>query len=98
MSGEQQLERSVLEGKERDELHAIAEALSLKPGSRIKKADLVSQILRATGVEAADGGPNGSTNGEEKPRRTRTSRAKTVEPAEPALPAETDTSPAAEAE
>ena len=50
MSGEQQLERSVLESKERDELHAIAEAIGLKPGSRTTKANLVGQILRATGV------------------------------------------------
>ncbi|MGH9178527.1 MAG: transcription termination factor Rho, partial [Acidimicrobiales bacterium] len=56
MSGEPQLERSVLEGKERDELHAIAEALGLKPSSRAAKATLVGQILRATGVEQ-DGGP-----------------------------------------
>ena len=100
MSGEQQLERSVLEGKEREELHAIAEALSLKPGSRTKKADLVSQILRATGVEAADPEANGSANGEEKPRRTRASRAKAAEPTEPAESGqgpETGTSPAAEA-
>src|SRR4051794_9103336 len=31
MGGEQQLERSVLEAKEREELQAIADALSLKP-------------------------------------------------------------------
>src|SRR3954451_22454592 len=77
MSGEQQLERSVLEGKERDELLTIAEALSLKAGSRTKKADLVDQILRATGVEVGDAPANGTpTNGEDKPRRTRASRAK----------------------
>ncbi|HEX2699686.1 MAG TPA: transcription termination factor Rho [Acidimicrobiales bacterium] len=57
MSGEQQLERSVLEGKERDELHAIAEALGLKPSSRAAKATLVGQILRATGVEEDAGAP-----------------------------------------
>jgi transcription termination factor Rho len=56
MSGEQQLERSVLERKERDELHAIAEAMSLKPGSRARKADIIDQILRATGVEVASTG------------------------------------------
>jgi len=50
MSAETQLERSVLEGKERDELHAIADAMGLKPGSRTKKADLVDKILEATGV------------------------------------------------
>ena len=74
MSGEQQLERSVLEGKERDELLTIAEALSLKAGSRTKKADLVDQILRATGVEvdtAANGAPS---NGEEKPLHSRDGR------------------------
>jgi transcription termination factor Rho len=47
-----QLERSVLESKERDELFAIAVALGTTPVARTKKADLVSQILRATGVES----------------------------------------------
>jgi len=51
MSGELQLERSVLESKERDELQAIAEAMGLKPTSRVAKSTLVGQILRATGVE-----------------------------------------------
>jgi len=72
MGGEQALERSVLERKERDELQTIAEALGVKPGSRTKKADLIAQILVAAGVEPA---PNGSaTNGaagNEKPKRTR---------------------------
>ena len=49
MSGEQ-LERSILERKERGELHAIAEAMALKPAARSKKADLIDQILQATGV------------------------------------------------
>jgi transcription termination factor Rho len=80
MSGEQQLERSVLEGKERDELHAIAEALGTKPGSRAKKADLIDSILRATGVDAGGDAGNG-TSEPAKPRRTRTPRAKaTAEP------------------
>jgi len=34
MTAEQQLERSVLESKERDELHAIAQALSVKTNTR----------------------------------------------------------------
>ncbi len=54
MSGEQQLERSVLESKERDELHAIAEAMGLKPASRTAKSTLVGQILKATGVDNGD--------------------------------------------
>ena len=47
-----QLERSVLEAKERDELFAIALALGASPAARTKKADLVSHILQVTGVEA----------------------------------------------
>ena len=62
---EPQLERSVLEAKEREELYAIADALGTKPGSRAKKSDLIAQILRATGVES------GPLDAVEKPRRTR---------------------------
>ena len=46
-----QLERSVLEAKERDELFAIADALGAKPAARAKKSDLITQILKATGIE-----------------------------------------------
>ncbi|HEY3941899.1 MAG TPA: transcription termination factor Rho [Acidimicrobiales bacterium] len=53
MTAEQQLERSVLEGKERDELNAIAQAMSLKTTTRTKKADIIDRILEATGVTAA---------------------------------------------
>ena len=67
---ETQLERSVLEAKERDELFAIADALGAKPGTRAKKADLVTQILRATGIEPQDAGDPA-----EKPRRTRARRS-----------------------
>ncbi|MBO0715335.1 MAG: Rho termination factor N-terminal domain-containing protein, partial [Acidimicrobiales bacterium] len=79
MSGEEQLERSVLERKERDELHAIAEAMALKPTSRAKKADLISLILRAAGVElAADGestGNGGAVETTERPKRGRSTKA-----------------------
>jgi transcription termination factor Rho len=67
---EPQLERSVLEAKEREELYAIADALGTKPGSRAKKADLIAQILKATGVD--DGDPPEPV---EKPRRTRARKA-----------------------
>jgi transcription termination factor Rho len=51
-----QLERSVLEAKEREELFAIAQALGSSLPARTKKADLVARILEATGVEPpADG-------------------------------------------
>ena len=51
MAAEQQLERSVLERKEREELRAIAQAMALDTNSRSKKADIIDQILRAAGVE-----------------------------------------------
>jgi transcription termination factor Rho len=71
---EQQLERSVLEAKEREELFAIADALGTKPASRAKKSDLVTLILRATGVEA------GAEEPAEAPKRTRTRRTAAAAP------------------
>jgi transcription termination factor Rho len=56
MGSEQQLERSVLERKERDELHAIATAMGVKANTRTKKADLVDRILEATGVSSGSNG------------------------------------------
>jgi transcription termination factor Rho len=78
MTAEQQLERSVLEGKERDELSAIAQAMSLKTNSRTKKADIIDQILDATGVTSGSGaaasngdGEGGNANGAKPSRRSR---------------------------
>jgi transcription termination factor Rho len=56
LSGEQQLERSVLDAKERDELRAIADAMGVKAPARVSKANLVTQILRAAGVEVEENG------------------------------------------
>src|SRR5271167_1632616 len=84
MTAEQQLERSVLEGKERDELSAIAQAMSLKTTSRTKQADIIDRILDATGVTsgtAASGSSNGDadhhgeTNGTKPSRRSRSGTA-----------------------
>src|ERR1039457_4728610 len=64
MTAEQQLERSVLESKEREELHAIAQAMDIKTTTRSKKADLIDQILSATGVaNTATNGDHAETNG-----------------------------------
>ncbi|MGP8059646.1 MAG: transcription termination factor Rho [Acidimicrobiales bacterium] len=63
MTAGQQLERSVLESKEREELHAIAQAMSLKTTSRTKKADIIDQILEATGVTGSEGGASGNGDG-----------------------------------
>jgi transcription termination factor Rho len=58
MTAEQQLERSVLESKERDELHAIAQAMAIKTNTRTKKADIIDQILSATGVDVSSNPPS----------------------------------------
>ncbi len=50
MSTESQLERSVLEKKDRTELAQIAGAMEIKTTSRTKKSDMVDLILTATGV------------------------------------------------
>jgi transcription termination factor Rho len=68
MAAEQQLERSVLERKEREELRAIAQAMSLDTNSRSKKADIIDQILRAAGVEVGGGSANGDSAGAARTR------------------------------
>ena len=45
MSPEQQIDRSVLAGKDRDELHTIAGAIGVKAATRMRKADLIEAIL-----------------------------------------------------
>ena len=76
MSEEQQLERSVLERKERDELHAIAEAMGLKPGSRTRKGDLIDGILRVTGVTSeSSNGIAEASPAEPAAKATRTTEA-----------------------
>jgi transcription termination factor Rho len=100
MSGEQ-LERSILERKERDELHAIAEAMSLKPGARSKKADIIDQILQATGIDVGSAAGNGNGNGRahatetaERPTRARRTNGTAPEPTEAAAEAPAEEPPA----
>ncbi len=97
MSGAQELERSVLERKERDELHTIAEALGVKPGTRTKKADLIRTILVAAGVEPDGAEPVAAPEpaADAKPRRTRATKAKAVA-AEPEGSADVDVDTAPE--
>ena len=45
MSEGQQLDRSMLDGKDREELHAIAAAMGVRGATRMRKADLVDVIL-----------------------------------------------------
>ena len=51
------LERSVLEGKDRDALLRIAEVLGVKASSRTKKAEIVDRILEQTGAASASSAP-----------------------------------------
>src|SRR5437867_3901996 len=80
MSPEQQIDRSVLAGKDRDELHTIAGAIGVKAATRMRKADLIEAILDAanggsdTKPAPADSDGNGATDAP-KPRRVRSARA-----------------------
>jgi transcription termination factor Rho len=51
--GSETLERSMLEGKDREQLVAIASALGVKAGSRAKKSEIIDRILESTGVTSA---------------------------------------------
>jgi transcription termination factor Rho len=67
----QTFDRSQLDGKDREQLSAIASALGLRAISRMKKADLVDAIVAAT---QSNGGSNGASE-EAKPRKIRSTRA-----------------------
>ena len=55
MSAGQDFDPSLLEGKDRAELVAIATSLGEKPPSRAKKADIVAHILRLVGADGSSG-------------------------------------------
>ncbi|MET0275776.1 MAG: transcription termination factor Rho, partial [Acidimicrobiia bacterium] len=79
MSSEQQIERSMLAGKDRDELHTIASAVGVKSATRMRKADLIEAILVAANGDAA---APAAANGDEqaKPRRAvRSTRSSQVD-------------------
>jgi transcription termination factor Rho len=75
MSPEQQIDRSVLAGKDREELQTIAGAMGVTATSRMRKADLIEAILTvgngANGAKGDDDAP--------KPRRVRSTRASELE-------------------
>ncbi len=77
MTTDEQMGKSVLESKERTELQAIAEQLSVKATSRMKKADLITEILTAAGVGEST---------ESAPSRSRAPKAKSEERAAPEAP------------
>jgi transcription termination factor Rho len=73
MSPEQQVERSVLAGKDREELQTIAGAMGVGATSRMRKADLIEAILDAGGTKTASNGE--AAESMPKPRRVRSARA-----------------------
>jgi transcription termination factor Rho len=91
MSPDQQIDRSVLAGKDRDELHTIAGAIGVKAATRMRKADLIDAILDAANGGNDTGDANGATE-PSKPRRVRSARASQAETDDPiaALAAEED--------
>ncbi len=82
MSETMDLERSVLERKERDELATIAGALGMKPGARAKKETLIDQILRGAGVGTSAGRSSDASTDTPaaKPKRVTRARKAAAEP------------------
>src|SRR5918994_6646242 len=70
---ENELDRSVLDSKDREELHAIAGAMGVRAATRMKKADLIDAILGAADNESGEASTDGSDDG--KPKRVRSRRA-----------------------
>ena len=86
---EQQLERSMLDGKDREQLHAIAGAMGIKGVTRLKKADLVDAILGAAGGNGSSNGddtngkaPKTAAKATKATKTTRTSKSAKTEPSE----------------
>src|SRR5438094_7959371 len=68
-----ELDRSVLDTKDREELHQIAGAMGVNAATRMKKADLIDAILGAAdGAGASDGA---DSDGGGRPKRVRSRRA-----------------------
>jgi len=74
-----ELDRSMLDGKDREELHAIAAAVGVKAPTRMRKAELVTAILEAATGEAAAGGNGGAATETSRSRTVRSARASQVD-------------------
>src|SRR6202165_5866852 len=55
----QELDRSMLDAKDREELHAIAGAMGVKAPTRMRKSELIDAILDAAEGDAPDAGGKG---------------------------------------
>ena len=78
------LERSALEGKDKDQLTQIAKALGVTGISKLKKADLVARIIETTGGESNNGSSGNGSSG--------AGRGDTAAPADTPAPAPHDAS------
>ncbi|HEY8216527.1 MAG TPA: transcription termination factor Rho [Acidimicrobiia bacterium] len=76
-----ELDRSTLDGKDREQLHAIAGAMGVKAPTRMRKAELIDAILAAaTGDPSSGNGGEPEDAGESGARRTiRSARASELE-------------------
>ncbi|HEX3668649.1 MAG TPA: transcription termination factor Rho [Acidimicrobiia bacterium] len=84
-----ELDRSVLDTKDREELHQIAGAMGVSAATRMKKADLIDAILGAVGGGgASDGAAN--SDGDGRPKRVRSRRASEADDPIAELAAEED--------
>jgi transcription termination factor Rho len=84
---DQELDRSVLDSKDREELHQIAGAMGVNAATRMKKADLIDAILGAVNDGNARDGKAGADGGD-RPKRVRSRRASEPDDAIAALAAE----------
>jgi transcription termination factor Rho len=94
MSDGSGFDMTLLDGKDRAELAAIAEQLGQKPGARAKKADIVALILRLVG---ADEGAGAAPEAADAPEADASGAAATDAPAEEPEVAEADGSDASDA-
>ena len=89
---DQGLDRSVLDGKDREELHQIAGAMGVQAPTRMKKADLIDAILGASGDGNAPAGEvsaaSGGSDGGDRPKRVRSRRTSESDDPMDALAAE----------
>jgi len=84
-----ELDRSVLDTKDREELHQIAGAMGVNAATRMKKADLIDAILGAAdGGGASDGAAD--SDGDGRPKRVRSRRASEADDPIAELAAEED--------
>ena len=74
------LEKSVLEGKDREQLMAIAQALGVKSVSRAKKAELIDKILEQTTTPEPVAKPARRDDAPAKPAAKSTEKSAPAEP------------------